>query len=110
VAVPALLLELVKLHLDLDTLDGCAIHAAQCIGFWFLLRSIEYLADDEGLFDPNRSLTWGDMILRDAQNAVLPPSQVAQATQLTVTVYSGKGSLHTCTRSIHRNKENPSCP
>jgi hypothetical protein len=110
VAVPAMLLELVKMHLDLETLDGCVIHAAQCIGFWFLLRSIEYLANDEGIFDPGRSLTFGDLILRDAQNAVVPLSQIAQATQLTITVYSGKGALHTCTRSIHRNKENPSCP
>ena len=110
VAVPALLLELVKLHLDMSSLDGCVVHAAQCVGFWFLLRSIEYLADDEGLFDPARSLTFGDLILRDANDSVLPLSRIAEATQLSITVYSGKGSLHTCTRTIHRNKDNPSCP
>eukprot|EP00656_Telonema_subtile_P045481 TRINITY_DN5172_c0_g1_i2.p1 TRINITY_DN5172_c0_g1~~TRINITY_DN5172_c0_g1_i2.p1 ORF type:complete len:580 (+),score=92.34 TRINITY_DN5172_c0_g1_i2:2542-4281(+) len=31
-------------------------------------------------------------------------------TQMTITVYSGKGALHTCTRTIHRNQNNPSCP
>jgi hypothetical protein len=62
------------------------------------------------VFDPGRSLTFGDLILRDAKGAVIPLERIAEATQMTIKVYSGKGSLHTCTRTIHRNRDNPSCP
>jgi hypothetical protein len=58
-AVPAKLIELILLHTDTSTVVGAILACAATMGFWFLLRSIEYLAADCGTFDPARSLTWG---------------------------------------------------
>jgi hypothetical protein len=113
VGVPVQLLEFLAMHLDLEGLDlnGCVINGATKSGFWWLMRSIEYLADDEGHFDPDRSLTWADMILR-CRGEIIPLHRIAaaEADEATFTLYSGKGSLHTCTRTVHRNAENNTCP
>jgi hypothetical protein len=109
VAVPAKLLELIISYLDTETPVGAILASALTLGFWFLLRSIEYLAADCGEFDAARSLTWGDLVLRDLAGEVIPLSKMAQAVELTITVYSGKGSLHTCTRSLRQNRESPTC-
>jgi hypothetical protein len=108
VGVPRQLLEFILTQLDTTNLDGAVLAGAQSLGFWFLLRSIEYLADDQGHFDPNRSLTWADLICRK-DGVVIPLSRIGEATELTITVYSGKGSLHTCTRTLHKNEANPTC-
>ena len=63
-SVPAKLLELIILHTDTSTITGAILASAATLGFWFLLRSIEYLAADCGVFDPGRSLTWEDVIGR----------------------------------------------
>ena len=111
VGVPAQLIEYISLHLDLEGLDlnGCVIDGAIKSGFWWLMRSIEYLADDEGHFDPDRSLTYDDMVYR-SKGEIIPRSRMTEADEVTFTLYSGKGSLHTCTRTLHRNAENPVCP
>ena len=111
VGVPVQMLQYVALHLDLDGLDlnGCVIDAAAKSGFWWLMRSIEYLANDEGHFDPDRSVTYDDMILR-CKGEVIPRSRMPDADEITLTLYSGKGSLHTCTRTLHRKSANPACP
>ena len=100
------LLQLIALHIDRSTREGRAIEGAQSLGFWFLLRSIEYLADDEGEFDPARSLTWGDLVWRKNGVIVKDPTE---ADELTITVYSGKGSLHTCTRTLSASGHS-TCP
>jgi hypothetical protein len=107
-AVPSKLLELIILSLNTDTVVGAIIASACTLGFWFLLRSIEYLADDCGVFDPDRSLTWGDVTVRK-EGAVLSTHQMSEADEITITIFSGKGSLHTCTRSLKQNEDSPSC-
>jgi hypothetical protein len=110
VALPPQLLELIDMFLDRDSLDGAAISAAQRSGFWFLLRSIEYLANDEEFFDGGRSLTWDDVTVRDDHGELLSKARIADAHSMTYRVYSGKGSLHTCTRTVFRDVQNPTCP
>jgi hypothetical protein len=107
-SVPAKLLELIILHTDTSTITGAILASAATLGFWFLLRSIEYLAADCGVFDPGRSLTWEDVIGRK-DGEVLPRHRLQEADELTITVFSGKGSLHTCTRSLKANPESPTC-
>jgi hypothetical protein len=107
-AVPVQLLELIILHTDTSTVIGAIIASAATLGFWFLLRSIEYLSADCGVFDPHRSLTWEDVTLRK-QGEVVPHSQFQEADEVSITVFSGKGTLHTCTRSLKLNQESPTC-
>ena len=42
----------------LDCLDADALDWAITHGFWFLMRSVEYLAEDGCEFDSDRSVTW----------------------------------------------------
>jgi len=111
VGVPVQLLEYIAMHLDCETgdLNACAINSAMKNGFWYLMRSIEYLADDADYFDVDRSLTYDGIILR-SKGEIIPHSRFDEADEVTFTLYSGKGSLHTCTRTVHRNSDNPSCP
>ena len=39
-------------HLVEDLLTAAVMEAAVVLGFWFVLRSIEYLTDDDGVYDP----------------------------------------------------------
>ena len=57
VGVPVQLLEYIGMHLDCETgdLNACAINSAMKNGFWYLMRSIEYLTDDADYFDVDRS-------------------------------------------------------
>ena len=73
--------------------------AALLTGFWFLLRSIEYLPEDDGVFDPARSLTWNDVTPRQ-QRRVLPLNNIARADEVSLTLYSSKNSLKICTRDL----------
>jgi hypothetical protein len=107
-AVPAKLIELILCHTDTSTVVGAILACAATMGFWFLLRSIEYLAADCGTFDPARSLTWGDLIFRKAEE-VIPHHRWEEADEITITVYSGKGTLHTCTRSLKANPDSATC-
>ena len=108
VAIPAALLEFIKALLDLATMSGSAILLAICLGFWFLLRSIEYLADDDGFFDSGRSITFIDVTLR-AQGRIIPLKDFELMDEITIKVYSGKNTLHTCTRSLKANPSSPTC-
>jgi hypothetical protein len=108
IAVPAMLIELIILHTNTDTIAGAVLASAATLGFWFLLRSIEYLAADCGTFDSARSLTWSDLVLRKGVE-ILPRHRMEEASELTITVYSGKGTLHTCTRSLKENPGSATC-
>ena len=77
------------------------IKGAVLTGFWFLLRSIEYLAEDGGNFDPDRSLTWAN-ITPYLNGKILPLHRLSEADQISITIYSGKNDLETYTRSLHR--------
>ena len=108
VAIPASLLELIKALLDLNTMSCSSILLAICLGFWFLLRSIEYLADDDGFFDSGRSITFIDITLR-AKGRIIPLKDFELMDEITIKVYSGKNTLHTCTRSLKANPTSPTC-
>jgi len=70
-----------------------------------LLRSIEYLADDAGNFDPDRSLTWADVFARDAAGNVLEARDLTQMVEMALRLYSGKNTLETCTRTVYENTD-----
>jgi len=70
-------------------------------GFWFLLRSAEYLAEDNGAFDPERSLTWQD-VAPWLEGKRLPFHRIAEADKISIAIYSGKNNLETYTRSLPR--------
>ena len=84
------------------------IKGAVLTGFWFLLRSIEYLAEDNGNFDPDRSLTWAD-ITPYLNGKKIPLHRLAEADQVSITVYSGKNNLETFTRTLHRVPHSDVC-
>jgi hypothetical protein len=111
-----------------DTYDLRSLKAAILMGYWFLLRSVEYLAEDSGGFDPDRSLTWGDLraMVEDSDGETQAHFDMSHiltgnagskwraiemadlATQLKAgkscdlsgTFFSDKNSLSTCTRTL----------
>jgi hypothetical protein len=97
-AVPISLLRMILCFLT-SSFEHLSLGAALLTGFWFLLRSIEYLAEDDGVFDPNRSLTWGDITPRRAGH-ILVLCMIADADELSLTLYSSKNALETCTRTL----------
>eukprot|EP00658_Telonema_sp_P-2_P059083 TRINITY_DN4777_c0_g1_i1.p1 TRINITY_DN4777_c0_g1~~TRINITY_DN4777_c0_g1_i1.p1 ORF type:complete len:274 (-),score=40.48 TRINITY_DN4777_c0_g1_i1:136-957(-) len=109
VAAPLSLVRLLHRVLDEQDHNAVVLSTATKLGFWYLLRSIEYTADDEGNFDPKRSLTWKDLILRDIEGNVLTLSRISQAHSITIRIYSGKGSLHTCTRTLKKTPDIETC-
>ena len=107
-AVPAKLIELIIQHTDTNTVVGAILASAATLGFWFLLRSIEYLASDCGFFDPARSVTWEDVVIRKL-GEIIPRHRMSECDEVTLTLYPGKGTLHTCTRSLKINSDSASC-
>ena len=43
------------------------------------------------------------------QGEVLPLSRIQEADEMTIVVYSAKGSLHTCTRTLMANPDSKTC-
>ena len=107
-AVPITLLQMVICLLDPTLFKHASLKAALLTAFWFMLRSIEYLAEDDGVFDPNRSLTWGDVLAR-MMGHVLPLSKMADADELSITLYSTKNALETCTRTLKEVPGSETC-
>ena len=105
---PLSLVEYLIHHLVEDSLTAAVVEAAVVLGFWFVLRSIEYLADDEGVYDPGLTVRWEDFVFRK-QGEVLPLSKIQEADEMTIVVYSAKGSLHTCTRTLMANPNSKTC-
>ena len=97
--VPLPLIQMLCCLLEGPSFAHTSLRAAILTGFWFLLRSIEYLAEDDGFFDPDRSITWGDVTCRK-DGRLLPLWQIGEATDITLTLYSSKNSLETCTRTL----------
>ena len=80
------------------------------LGFWFVLRSIEYLAGDDGVYDPGLTVRWEALsFVFRKQGDVLPVSRIQEADEMTIVVYSAKGSLHTCTRTLMANPDSKTC-
>jgi len=77
------------------------IKGALLTGFWFLLRSAEYLAEDEGHFNPTRSLNWAN-VTPWLNGKRLPLHRIADADEISLVIYSGKNNLETHTRSLPR--------
>ena len=84
------------------------IKAALLTGFWFLLRSAEYLAEDGGHFDPDRSLTWGN-VTPWLQGKRLPLHRISEADEISIVIYSGKNNLETFTRTLHKVPNSDVC-
>ena len=78
------------------------------LGFWFVLRSIEYLAGDDGVYDLGLTVRWEDFVFQK-QGKVLPLSRIQEADEMTIVVYSAKGSLHTRTRTLIANPDSKTC-
>ena len=102
IPVPVSLIEAILLVANRDSLRGAVIAGALTTNFWWVLRSIESLADDSGVFDPGRSLTWADVVARNSHGKLLTLDQFDQAHEVTLRVFSGKNTLHTCTRTLSR--------
>ena len=84
-----------------------------CTGFWFCLRSAEYLAVDGEEFDPDRSLTWSDITpyrrLAEGTLEKLPLSRTLEADEISIVVYSGKNDRETCTRTLPKVEDSDVC-
>ena len=79
----------------------CCIKGSLLTGFWFLLRSAEYLAEDGGAFDPARSLIW-ENVTPWLNGKKLPMHRISEADEISLVIYSGKNNLETYTRSLPR--------
>jgi hypothetical protein len=107
---PLSLLEYLILHLCEESLTAAVVASAGSLGFWFVLCSIaiEYLANDDGHFDPGLTVCWDDMVFRK-EGQIIPLSRIHEADEMTITVYSAKRTLHTCTRTLFANPESKTC-
>ena len=105
--VPITLIQMLSCFLT-DSFEHVSLRGAILTGFWFLLRSIEYLAEDDGVFNANRSLTWNDITPRH-KGQILPLSAIAQADEISLTLYSSKNSLETCTRTLQMVPGSDTC-
>ena len=47
-----------------------------------------------GHFDPGLTVCWDDIVLRK-DGEITPQSRIHEADEMTITVYSAKGNLHT---------------
>ena len=106
--VPLSMLQMLCCFLEGSTFAHVSLRAAILTGFWYMLRSIEYLAEDDGHFDPDRSVTWGDVSGRK-DGTRLPLWQFSEATEVSLTLFSDKNSLGTCTRTLHELPESDTC-
>ena len=43
------------------------------------------------------------------EGEIIPLSRIHEADEMTITVYSAKGTLHTCTRTLFANPESKTC-
>ena len=59
---PLSLMEYLIHHLVEDSLTAAVVEAALVLGFWFLLRSIKYLTDDDGVYDPGLTVHWENLV------------------------------------------------
>lgn len=120
--VPLSLLRLIFTLLDpiLETsLDARVKKTALLTGFWWLLRSSEYLAGDSGQFNPERALTWKDVTARVSkkQGWVKATLQEALAelkkgrdVRISLTLFSSKNKQETCTRTLSAVQGSQDCP
>lgn len=115
-----LILLIVYEMLDASSFDHKIIGTALVTGFWWLLRSSEYLREDGGIFDPGRAITWDDIQVRAKDRTghvrILPlheaPAAYAKGLTLefTLRLFSSKNSLMTCTRSVAAVEGSEVCP
>jgi len=106
--VPITMLQMLCCFLEGSTFAHVSLRAALLTGFWFMLRSIEYLADDDGHFDPDRSVTWGDLTAKK-EGTRLAVWDIVEATEVSLTLFSAKNSLETCTRTLHEVPGSETC-
>ena len=116
--VPITLILLLLMLLEDAGFDGKVKSAALLVGFWLLLRSAEYLRGDGEDFDPQRSLTWGDLICRVIEGTkrklvsweeVKVAMADGKVCEITATLLSDKNSLKTCTRTVRAVHDSDAC-
>jgi len=120
IPVPVSLLKFIVSSLQPERMQDQALKSALCVGYWFLLRASEYLAADSGLFDPDHSISWNDLFFRFTDRAgnvkVGTPQEASKAlaqgleVSATLTLFSNKNRLGTCTRSVVATPGSPLCP
>ena len=120
IPVPVSLLKFIVGRLQPDRMQDQALKSALCVGYWFLLRASEYLAADSGRFDPDRSISWNDLFFRFTDKAgnakVGTPQEASKAlaqgleVSATLTLFSNKNRLGTCTRSVVATPGSSLCP
>ena len=119
--VPFSLLQVIFTVLDvkLHEHDTLATKTALLVGYWWLLRASEYLEGDKGGFDPNRALTWDDILAKVEgvegwRSATLPQAlkayQEGKLVTLSLRLFSDKGCRRTCTRSLTGLNGDKDCP
>jgi integrase len=120
IPVPISLLKFIIETLSAELMADQALITALCVGYWFLLRASEYLATDSGLFDPDRAVSWNDLFFRyednDGNVKLASPKEAAEAldkgleVSATLTLFSNKNRLGTCTRSVVSTPNSSLCP
>ena len=120
IPVPISLLKFIIGLLKPDIMSDQAMATALCVGYWFLLRASEYLATDSGLFDPERAVSWNDLLFRitdeDGNARTVSPESASKAlargleVSATLTLFSNKNRLGTCTRSVVSTPNSSLCP
>ena len=66
------------------------------------------MAEDGGHFDPDRSLTWGN-VTPWLQGKRLPLHRISEADEIAIAIYSGKNNLETFTRTLHKVPNSDVC-
>ena len=99
--------------------DWAPTFAALPFGLFYLCRSIDYLADGEGRADIRQVVTWGRLrftgLDADDKRHLVTLSELISALAkyesvlMTVTLYSHKNWLKTCTRTVRSTKGAPTC-
>jgi len=92
-----------------ESLDARVKKTALLTGFWWALRSSEYLAADSGVFNPNRALTWDDVSAsvqhtrgwaKTSLKEALSAQRRGLKVRISLTLFSSKNKQETCTRTL----------
>ena len=107
------LVELTCAMIDQSSIGGAAVAACICLMFWIMLRSVEVLKPDTEEIDPERVITWGDIIMRRSlgyEEEKCEDEEYQEGRVMTVRIVSYKNDMIVATRTIEQNDKSPTCP
>jgi site-specific recombinase XerD len=107
------LVELTCTMIDQSSIGGAAVAACICLMFWIMLRSVEILKPDIEEIDPERVITWGDIIMRRSlgyEEEKCNDEDYQEGRAMTVKIVSYKNDKIVATRTIEQNDKSPTCP